>query len=204
MHVFVGNTRKLNLSTAGLEKITLQLSAPCQKTPSISLFHVGHEQIVIGLKLQNPFLPLRKSMVSLIGLNQLFKKNEMKTVRNRFLKTNRGLKRSLGFKWKQKGKQGDLSFSKWNQKLKSSCVQTVLLTCLHFLQLPPRSPITELLTCCPLSVMKQLPCKCGSSIPLTGWLWPAPHIWAASTAKSKAPHQLWLLSTTERPGQKPA
>lgn len=42
MHVFIGNTRKLNLSTAGLEKITLQMSAPCQKKkkkkPPISFF----------------------------------------------------------------------------------------------------------------------------------------------------------------------
>lgn len=36
----------------------------------------------------------------------------MKTVRNRFLKTNRGLTHSLGFKWKQKGRQGELSFYK--------------------------------------------------------------------------------------------
>lgn len=40
-----------------------------KKKPPISFFHVRHKQIIIGLKLQNPFLPLRKSMVSLTRLN---------------------------------------------------------------------------------------------------------------------------------------
>jgi len=38
----------------------METSAPCQKIPSISFFHVVHGQIIIGLKLQNPFLPPKK------------------------------------------------------------------------------------------------------------------------------------------------
>lgn len=78
----------------------------------------------------------------------------MKTGRNRFLKINRGLKKSFSFKWKQKRRHGELDFSKWNQKLKPSRVPCRLLARSPFLQLPPHFPITVMLSRCLFSLMR--------------------------------------------------
>ena len=78
----------------------------------------------------------------------------MRTGRNRFLKINRGLKNGFSFKWKQKRRHRALNFSKWNQNLKSSCVQSRLLSHSHLFQLPPHFPTTAMLTYCLFSLIR--------------------------------------------------
>lgn len=149
-----GKHRKLNLSTAGLEKISLGRRLFLVKILWFLSFMLYMDRSLLAWNYRIHFFPLRKSIVKSSWVKLVILKNKMKTGRNRFLRINRGLKNSFSFEWKQQCRHRELNFSKWNQNLKSSCVQSRLPNHSRLFQLPPHFPATAVFTYCLFSLIR--------------------------------------------------